>query len=639
MQKIITLGDFTLTSTWQVVGPTPEGYKKTNPSIGSTTLTLDLSSLPTGAIVNSATLYVEREWGDTGAALDTVNDSKWDVDYGGWTASEDISSLVRANIGGAAYLTFKFKARGHTNPPTGTKRSSLHYKITKVTIDYTPASSNGNLNKSSVQMNGTDTITLSVSSTSSTATHKTKWSVGGQGLITHNLSGLSDILIVPDSWNNYCTNGTSATARVVLETYLNGTLTGSKTYNFTVIVPSNIAPSLTPIISAIGAFEGHNLKGKTQAKITPNASGAKGSSIVSVAFSGAGQTGNTTGGTWTSNPVSSIGTHAFTVTATDSRGRTASKTVNFKVEDYSLPYIQVLACYRTDANGQPDALGTKGFLKVKYGVHIIGNNVISTVTVRLYAPDGSKLYDSPQWAKGTAEKTDSTGFGLTLDITKKYRIEFGVTDSVGLTSSLTAFIEKGASNLFDFRPDRAAIGCHVGKEKTLLIPNDWTTNLFPCDEAATKAFIVGGDANKYYPVVIGHNWNSKTIGEAVIYNIYRKFSDPAPFSWNNSHTHKGGLTLTLLWTGLNAYSGNLYTPVVLLFKEVYSKMVAGLKSNCTTGLVLFLRGGGATYKISSSHKSRMSANVYLSTYTDSGGNAYPPRTNLSQVASEIQPKF
>lgn len=495
MQKIITLGDFTLTSTW-TVGNTPEGYKKTTPSTAKTTLTLDLSSLPTGAIVNSATLYVEREWGDTGAALDTINDSKWDTDHGGWKASEDITALVKANIGGAAYLTFKYKANGHANPPAGTKRSSLHYKLARVTIDYTPASSTGTLNKSSVQMNDTDTITLSISPTSSSATHKAKWSVGGQGLIEHAVNGTGDTLTVPDAWNNYCINSTSATAQVVLETYLNGTLTGSKAYSFTVIVPSNITPSLTPSISAIGAFEGHNLKGKTQAKITPNAKGVLGSTIRSISFSGAGQTGSTPGGAWTSNPISSTGTYVFTVTATDSRGRTASKTINFKVEDYSLPYIQMLACYRTDANGKPDTLGTKGFFKVKYGVHVVGNNVVLAVTARLFDSDGTKLYDSSHWAKGAAEKTDSTSFGLTLDITKKYRIEFAVTDSVGSTSTITSFIEQGGHSLFDFQPDRAGIGMWADKPKTLSLPSDWTIEGGGVTKAVEDAALLATEAKQ-----------------------------------------------------------------------------------------------------------------------------------------------
>ena len=65
-------------------------------------------------------------------------------------------------------------------------------------------------------------------------------------------------------------------------------------------------------------------------------------------------------------------------------------------------------------------------------------------------------------------------------------------------------------------------------------------------------FTVGGEANKYYPVII--NDGSSSFGACHL-SISRGYNWTAPDSWNTA-THKGGLTLSILWNGDGYWGGN-----------------------------------------------------------------------------------
>ena len=120
---------------------------------------------------------------------------------------------------------------------------------------------------------------------------------------------------------------------------------------------------------------------------------------------------------------------------------------------------------------------------------------------------------------------------------------------------------------------------------------------------------VNGDANKYYPVLLGTS-NVRSY-PTIIVNISRTYSWTAPSTWNTS-THKGGLTFTLEWNCSKYWDGNgtgsSNACYVTQFLESYCTMVAGLSSS-TSGIVVWLRGGGAVYQINSSIGKAVTAEV------------------------------
>ena len=151
--------------------------------------------------------------------------------------------------------------------------------------------------------------------------------------------------------------------------------------------------------------------------------------------------------------------------------------------------------------------------------------------------------------------------------------------------------------------------------------------------ARTVNFTVGGDANTYYPVKL---FGSSRYGFSE-YSVTRGYSDSAPDTWNTA-THKGGLTLTFNWSGDTGYGGNDKAIRVIQFNETYTTMVAGLVLTAS-GLIVWLRGGGAIYNYQSESGLSATTEVYLTGYTAADSNVYAPRTNVSSVASEIYSRF
>ena len=140
---------------------------------------------------------------------------------------------------------------------------------------------------------------------------------------------------------------------------------------------------------------------------------------------------------------------------------------------------------------------------------------------------------------------------------------------------------------------------------------------------------VGGDAATYYPVVIS---SVADYYPMQLVNISRGYSETAPASWNTA-THKGGLTLTLLWNGSRYWDGNSAGGACYcVYKnESYSTMVGGL-GNSTAGKVVWLRGGGAVYHVHAMNGTSVTATVYTSTYTDSASQSFAPKTSASGVS-------
>ncbi|AZF89409.1 hypothetical protein CPD4_20 [Clostridium phage CPD4] len=153
-----------------------------------------------------------------------------------------------------------------------------------------------------------------------------------------------------------------------------------------------------------------------------------------------------------------------------------------------------------------------------------------------------------------------------------------------------------------------------------------------------QPFEVGGEANKYYPVVIkAGELKSTGVYGLIKLSISRGYASKAPDSWNTS-THKGGLTLTILTSGDCYWGGNDPNLEVLRFDQKYSTMVAGMRLS-TRGIVVWLRGGGAQYYLTSDYGAASTATVELEGFTDSAEQVFGIRTDDSQVNSEIVSKY
>ena len=153
-----------------------------------------------------------------------------------------------------------------------------------------------------------------------------------------------------------------------------------------------------------------------------------------------------------------------------------------------------------------------------------------------------------------------------------------------------------------------------------------------------KTFTIAGDKDHYYPVVF--NVNSEYFVNRIA--ITRYYNDAAPDDWGLDAAHKGGLTFQFQWNGDSSWGGNGKSTSLKVetLIETYCKMVGGMKLS-TSGLVVWLRGGSASYKVLNEMGSSISSIApYYDTFTDADGKSFPVRTyDASVVDNEIQQRL
>ena len=198
-------------------------------------------------------------------------------------------------------------------------------------------------------------------------------------------------------------------------------------------VPTNIVPSLSGLTqsridNSVPSSWGVYVKGKSQVKITASgASGIHGSTIVGYSISGPGLSVNASSGT--SEVLSSTGTLTYTCTVTDSRGRTASKSVSINVVDYTYPNISMSA-ERCTSDGTKSTNGTYLRVVITFGcASVSGKNSIVSKSCSCNGVSNSSF------ASGTAFV-----LAANCSIGNHYTVSASIKDALGNTAIASAEI-------------------------------------------------------------------------------------------------------------------------------------------------------------------------------------------------------
>lgn len=207
-------------------------------------------------------------------------------------------------------------------------------------------------------------VTVNIDRKASSFTHRVYYSFGntknyllesGVGTSLTFTPAMSDCASVP--------NAASGTATIRVDTYSGSTKIGTASKNFTLNVPADVKPTIESftaerIDGTVPSDWGIYVKGKSKAKLTISgaAAGGYGATLKSYSITGGGYTGSTA--EYTTGFLNTAGTITFTAKVTDSRGRTASKTVSVTVEDYAPPVIQSASAARCGASGDLQDDGT-----------------------------------------------------------------------------------------------------------------------------------------------------------------------------------------------------------------------------------------------------------------------------------------
>ena len=231
----------------------------------------------------------------------------------------------------------------HNTPTCGWTNFTIDGEIPTIPRATTPT-----LSASSVACGSN--LTINLPRHASGFTHRISYRIGGKDLghITTN-AGTSFAWTVPNL-GSYMPNSTRVWVVLRVETMSGSTVIGYKDIGFTATAPTSWVPTAT--ISSIAEatanlatqFGGY-VQGKSTLRVKSAGSGSNGSSISSYVVTIQGRKYN--GADITSAAISASGTVPVTLTVTDSRGRTASKTQNVTVLAYSPPQITVSSVART----------------------------------------------------------------------------------------------------------------------------------------------------------------------------------------------------------------------------------------------------------------------------------------------------
>lgn len=219
------------------------------------------------------------------------------------------------------------------------------------------------------------TITIHMNSNSSNFRHTVRYAWGNKsGTIATNVQYNCQWKIPLDFANNI-PSATSGWGTIYVDTYNGSRLIGTKSVTFTATVPSSIVPSISTITctdpKGYQSTYGGYVQNKSTLKVVVAASGSYSSTIKSYKIVANGTT--YTSNSPTTGVLISSGTNTVTVTVTDSRGRTASKTASVSVLAYNSPTIGYLIAGRCNAEGTADTDGAYIIASFKTAVTALNN--------------------------------------------------------------------------------------------------------------------------------------------------------------------------------------------------------------------------------------------------------------------------
>lgn len=250
-----------------------------------------------------------------------------------------------------------------------------------IVLDQIPRATKPTLSASTVALGSA--VTIGIAPAVSTWTHNLYYRVGTGSWVRFATGVKSNYAwAVPLAIADNFPSATSGTITIGVNTYNGSTLIGgTQTINLNITIPASVAPSVSSVSVSereqpIQLFGAGYVQGKSRFLVNSSASGAYGSWITGYRFDVGSQSYTNTSNSYEmQETVRDSGTVTIKVTVTDSRGRTASRSITVSVLPYSVPQITGFDCSRCgDAKGTVNNSGE--FLKVymAFSVSSLNNN-------------------------------------------------------------------------------------------------------------------------------------------------------------------------------------------------------------------------------------------------------------------------
>ena len=417
-----------------------------------------------------------------------------------WVASG--TATVGHNADGsktvAVSASFNNADRGTYLPTTGSCSGSL--KLTTIPRATVPSVDKPSLDCGSV-------IKFTGTSASSNFSHKlyTTWNNEEKLIATidKGSTAVSYSYTIPTSWEKNMPNTTSAIATFILETLNGDTVIGRKSINATVQVRSGIVPAIgNPTIedtNSISKAMGLYVQSQSCIKFTIPTSGNQGSTITSVSTKFNGQTYS--GSTFTTQAIQNSGTLSYTITVTDSRGRTATKSGSINVVAYNPPSLTNVSAKRANSGYAVDeSSGTYALLHFKVGFTSLSNKNVTSFYIQYRASGASSWTKINSWANNYTLNQDYKAGNLFTSTTTTYEIAFGVKDKFMSDYSWQIVTVTPTYTLINFGKDGKSLtffGQDGNNANRLTVNGDLAINSVKENTSSTKILVNGGNTVMY----------------------------------------------------------------------------------------------------------------------------------------------
>ena len=439
----------------------------------------------------------------TGVTAKTItysNAGQVNIAGGGWLSlGSVVFDSVPHDADGTKTVTVGASFTSNISPANGHASGSV--KLANIA-----RASTFTIDKTTISANGTDKITVTIKSKNTAYKHTVLVAFGSSYSQTFNVAAgvTTQSFTIPYEWlNGIPAQLSSNSTNIVLSTYNGTTLVGTASLpkGFTITCPDTVLPVITSVtLTGNNLRDGVYVQGKSTATIKTVAGGSYGSTIASYSCTVDGVKYTTS--EFTTVALTTAASYTITVTVTDSRGRTASKSAAaFTVYEYKVPYITSFTAER-----QTD--GTTVIAKLVGGVSALNNKntkaftvelngVIKTISTTGYTVNGSVTF--------TGIDTDST-FVATAKVADYY-----------MHTPMTTVVPTEAVTM-DFH--YSGKGAAFGKVAQ-------TANLFDCvwDVKSHGTF-----SSLEYSKLTGYNYlgsvNLNTIKTPGMYGVYNSTNAP-----------------------------------------------------------------------------------------------------------------
>ena len=421
-----------------------------------------------------------------------------------WVASG--TTTVSHNADGSKSISvsasFNNADRGTYLPTTGSCSGSL--KLTTIPRATVPSIDKPSLDCGSV-------IKFTGTSASSNFSHKLYSSWNGTEKLIATLdkgsTAVSYSYTIPTDWEKNMPNTTSAIATFILETLNGNTVIGRKSINATVQVRSGIVPTVgNPTIedtNSISKAMGLYVQSQSCIKFTIPTSGNQGSTITSVSTKFNDQTYS--GSTFTTQAIQNSGTLSYTITVTDSRGRTATKSGSVSVTAYNPPSLTNVSAKRANSSYVIDeSSGTYALLHFKVGFTGLSNKNVTSFYIQYRASGATSWTKINSWANNYTLEQDYKAGNLFTSTTTTYEIAFGVKDKFMSDYSWQIVTVTPTYTLINFGKDGKSLtffGQDGNSANTLTINGNLAINSVKENTSSTKLLVNDGNTVMY------RDWN------------------------------------------------------------------------------------------------------------------------------------